>query len=81
MRTSAHFNAKNLGFFEIYNVFIVYPVRTFFGQGRVGQFCAILYGCLLWAATFDMELAARRYSHLVNISSIGVGFSKNPKTM
>jgi len=30
----------------------VEPVRTFCGQGGVGQFFTILYGHLLWAASF-----------------------------
>jgi len=41
MRTSAFFDAKNFGFFEIYGVSArirgVEPVRTFFGQGGRGS--------------------------------------------
>jgi len=47
--TSALFDAKNSGFFEIYGVFArtrrkgVEPVLTFFGQEGRGQFIAISF--------------------------------------
>jgi len=52
MWTSALFNAKNIGFFEIYGMSArareVEPVQTFFGQGggvNFSRFCAdVLYG-------------------------------------
>jgi len=53
MRTSAHFGAKNLEFFEMYGVsaltrgWRVKPVQIFFGQGGVNfsRFCAdVFYG-------------------------------------
>jgi len=43
MRTSALFDAKNFGIFEIFDV----SVRT---RGRGGQFFAILCGRPLWTA-------------------------------
>jgi len=53
MRTSAIFDAKNVGFFEIDGVSAwtrergVEPVGTFCGQGEGGQFFAILCKRLL----------------------------------
>jgi len=55
MRTSTLFKPKNFGFFENFGMSArtkgrgVEPVPTFFEQG-VGQFFAILCGCLLRTA-------------------------------
>jgi len=54
IRTSALFDAKKFGFFEIYGESArtrrVEPLRTFGGQGERGQFFAILCGRPLWTA-------------------------------
>jgi len=61
MRTSVIFGAKNFGFFKMFGMSArtrgVKPVRTFFGQGRGGQFFTILCGRLLWPLdTFSKKL-------------------------
>jgi len=66
---SAHFSAKNIGFFEIYGVSArtrgwgVEPVRTFFGQGgrrsnvNFLRFCAdVLYGRPLMSLFLDRNV-------------------------
>jgi len=60
MRTTALFDTKNFGFFEIYGVSTqtggVKPVRTFCGQGGGGQFFVILCGRPLWTAPYGIQL-------------------------